>query len=67
MAREFAARGRNLALAARRTERLEELRGELLAAHPQITVAIRKLDVDVPTRCSACSGSSTMNSAAWTG
>ncbi len=48
MAREFAARGRNLALAARRTERLEELRGELLAAHPQITVAIRKLDVDVP-------------------
>ncbi|WP_072690752.1 SDR family oxidoreductase [Rhodococcus marinonascens] len=47
MAREFASRGRNLALAARRTERLEELRAELLAAHPQITVAIRKLDVDV--------------------
>ncbi|CAM2845173.1 SDR family oxidoreductase [Prescottella defluvii] len=47
MAREFAARGRNLALAARRTERLDELRDELLAAHPQITVAIRKLDVDV--------------------
>ncbi|MGW0018115.1 SDR family oxidoreductase [Rhodococcus sp. NPDC003382] len=47
MAREFAARGRNLALAARRTDRLEELRDELLAAHPQITVAIRTLDVDV--------------------
>lgn len=47
MAREFAARGRNLALAARRTERLEELRDELLAAHPQITVAVRTLDVDV--------------------
>ncbi|RVW02404.1 SDR family oxidoreductase [Rhodococcus spongiicola] len=47
MAREFASRGRNLALAARRTERLEELRDELLAAYPQIKVAIRKLDVDV--------------------
>lgn len=46
MAREFAARGRNLALAARRTERLEELRDELLAANPDVTVAIRTLDVD---------------------
>ncbi|CRK53741.1 putative enzyme [Rhodococcus sp. RD6.2] len=46
MAREFAARGRNLALAARRTERLEELRDELLAANPGVTVAIRTLDVD---------------------
>ncbi|GAB2634128.1 SDR family oxidoreductase [Prescottella soli] len=47
MAREFASRGSNLALAARRTERLEELRDELLAAHPNITVVIRRLDVDV--------------------
>lgn len=46
MAREFAARGRNLALAARRTDRLEELRAELCAAHPGITVAVRTLDVD---------------------
>ncbi|MGW4478058.1 SDR family oxidoreductase [Rhodococcus triatomae] len=46
MAREFASRGRNLALAARRTDRLEELRDELLAAHPGITVAIRALDVN---------------------
>jgi short-subunit dehydrogenase len=46
MAREFAARGRNLALCARRTDRLEELRAELLAAHPGITVSIRSLDVD---------------------
>lgn len=46
MAREFAARGRNLALAARRTDRLEELRDELLAANPGVTVAIRTLDVD---------------------
>lgn len=45
MAREFAARGRDLALAARRTDRLEELRDELLAAHPGITVAVRTLDV----------------------
>ena len=46
MAREFAARGRDLALCARRTDRLEELRAELLAAHPGRTVAIRPLDVD---------------------
>jgi short-subunit dehydrogenase len=46
MAREFAARGRNLALCARRTDRLEELRDELTAAHRDITVAIRSLDVD---------------------
>jgi short-subunit dehydrogenase len=46
MAREFAARGRNLALCARRTDRLEELRDELTAAYPGITVAIRSLDVN---------------------
>ncbi|MDG9702864.1 SDR family oxidoreductase [Streptomyces sp. DH37] len=46
MAHEFAARGRNLALCARRTDRLERLRGELLAAHPGITVAVRALDVN---------------------
>ncbi len=46
MAREFAARGSNLALAARRVERLEELRSELLTEHPHITVTLRALDVD---------------------
>lgn len=46
MAREFAARGSNLALCARRVERLEELKAELLAQHPGMTVAIRPLDVD---------------------
>ncbi|SFD20380.1 SDR family oxidoreductase [Streptomyces aidingensis] len=46
MAREFAARGRNLALCARRTEALHTLRAELLAAHPGITVAVRALDVN---------------------
>lgn len=46
MAREFASRGSNLALAARRVDRLEELRTELLAAHPNITVSLRALDVN---------------------
>lgn len=46
MAREFAARGHNLALAARRLDRLEELRDELLAHHPGITVSVRTLDVN---------------------
>ncbi|PKM21813.1 MAG: short chain dehydrogenase [Gammaproteobacteria bacterium HGW-Gammaproteobacteria-14] len=45
MAREFAAMGRNLALCARRTDRLEELKAELEAAHPGITVAVLALDV----------------------
>jgi len=45
MAREFAAMGRNLALCARRTDRLEELKTELEAAHPGITVAVLALDV----------------------
>lgn len=46
MAREFAERGRNLALCARRTERLEELQRELTHAHPEIRVVIRALDVN---------------------
>ncbi len=45
MAREFAARGCNLALCARRTGRLEELREELIARH-DIRVEIRALDVN---------------------
>lgn len=45
MARQFAAKNRDLALCARRLDRLEELRAELLAANPRITVAVRKLDV----------------------
>jgi short-subunit dehydrogenase len=46
MARAFAARGRDLALCARRTDRLRALREELLAAHPGITVTVRELDVN---------------------
>ena len=46
MARAFAAKGRDLALCARRTDRLEELRAELLERHPGITVAVAALDVN---------------------
>lgn len=45
MAREFAKLGRNLALCARRADRLDELRRELEAAHPGIRIAVRPLDV----------------------
>lgn len=45
MAREFAARGCNLALCARRTERLEALREELTEKHG-IHVELRALDVN---------------------
>jgi short-subunit dehydrogenase len=46
MARRFAGLGRDLALAARRTDRLDALRDELVAAHPGIRVEIAALDVD---------------------
>ncbi|MGW6426285.1 SDR family oxidoreductase [Nocardia sp. NPDC055053] len=45
MARQFAAIGYDLGLCARRTERLEELRAEILAAHPDRVVSVRQLDV----------------------
>ena len=45
MARRWAAAGKNLALCARRLDRLEELRDELVAANPSIRVAVRELDV----------------------
>jgi NADP-dependent 3-hydroxy acid dehydrogenase YdfG len=48
MARRFAAMGRDLALAARRIDRLEALRKELLAAHPEIRVEVAPMDVDDP-------------------
>ncbi|NEW52085.1 SDR family oxidoreductase [Nocardia cyriacigeorgica] len=46
MARAFAAKGRDLALCARRLDALEALRDELTAAYPGITVTVRALDVD---------------------
>jgi NADP-dependent 3-hydroxy acid dehydrogenase YdfG len=48
MARRFAAMGRDLALAARRTDRLDALKKELLAAHPGIRVETAAMDVDDP-------------------
>jgi hypothetical protein len=45
MAREFAKRGRNLALCARRIERLSELESELKARSPDVKVVVRALDV----------------------
>lgn len=53
MARAFAAKGRDLALCARRTDRLDELKAELLDRHRHIKVAVATLDVNdhdqVPT------------------
>jgi short-subunit dehydrogenase len=46
MARQFAARGHDLALCARRTDRLEHLKQEILAAHPDRRVEVRALDVN---------------------
>jgi short-subunit dehydrogenase len=46
MARQFGAKGYDLALCARRTDRLEELRDELLTAHPGQRVEVRALDVN---------------------
>ncbi len=45
MARQLGARGYNLALCARRLDRLETLKSELAAAHPGIQVRIATLDV----------------------
>ncbi|RUO33263.1 SDR family oxidoreductase [Aliidiomarina soli] len=46
MARQFAAMGRNLGLCARRTDRLEALKAELMAANPAIRIEVKALDVN---------------------
>ncbi|MEV8377515.1 SDR family oxidoreductase [Kribbella sp. NPDC056861] len=46
MARQFAAKGHHLVLTARREDRLKALQTELTAAHPDLTVLIRTLDVN---------------------
>lgn len=46
MARSFAAKGRDLALCARRVDRLDELKAELSQRHPNITIAVAALDVN---------------------
>jgi short-subunit dehydrogenase len=45
MARQFGSRGHDLALCARRTDKLEALRDEITAAHPGVRVELRALDV----------------------
>jgi short-subunit dehydrogenase len=45
MARIFAERGHNLVLTARRVDRLEALRAELMAQHPTVNVVTHQLDV----------------------
>lgn len=46
MARAFAAKGRDLALCARRTDRLDELKVELTQKYPGVTIAVAALDVN---------------------
>ena len=46
-ARAFAARGQNLVLIARRTERLNALRAEILAAHPALDVIVKTADLSI--------------------
>ncbi len=45
MARQLAARGEDLALCARRTDRLEALRAQIMAAQPRCRVQVTALDV----------------------
>ncbi|MDX6279720.1 MAG: hypothetical protein QOH03_791 [Kribbellaceae bacterium] len=46
MARQFAAKGHNLALTARREDRLKALQTELTAKHPELTILVHTLDVN---------------------
>ncbi|QIZ78729.1 SDR family oxidoreductase [Ferrimonas lipolytica] len=46
MAKQFAAKGRNLALCARRVERLEAVKAQLEQNYPDIKVVIKSLDVN---------------------
>jgi short-subunit dehydrogenase len=46
MARQFAAKGRDLALCARRLDRLDALRDEIKTSNPKVAVSVRALDVD---------------------
>jgi short-subunit dehydrogenase len=45
MARQLAARGHDLALCARRTDRLDELAVQVTTAHPAARVSVKALDV----------------------
>ena len=47
-AKAFAGRGKNLIIAARRTENLEMLKKEILEERPDLDVVIRSTDLSVP-------------------
>lgn len=53
LARQVAAPGRGLALAARRADRLEALRTELLATHDGLDIVVRPTDVTRPAEVDA--------------
>ncbi len=53
LARQFAPRARALALVARRAERLEEVRAELLARHPELIVHVLPCDLGDPAAVEA--------------
>ena len=46
MAKQYAEQGRNLAICARRIEKLEQLRDEIAQSHPDVKVFVRPLDVN---------------------
>lgn len=46
MAKLYAQQGKNLALCARRTEKLDELKAEIAELNPNVTVSVRALDVN---------------------
>lgn len=47
-AKAFAARGKNLVIAARRKDRLEELKKEILSEHPDLDIRIKVTDLSDP-------------------
>jgi short-subunit dehydrogenase len=53
LARQLASRARVLVLVARRSERLQSLRSELLAAHPGLTVRVTPCDLSDPVAVDA--------------
>ena len=67
MARQFAAKGHDLALCARRTDRLEELRDQIAASAPAVRVQLRALDVNDDAQVSRSSARSATTSAGSTG
>lgn len=47
-AKAFAERGKNLVITARRKDRLEMLKQEILGKHPDLGIVIRNADLSVP-------------------